>query len=158
MRALRRALELNPNFAVAHAMLAGPLSFRGEYDEGIACAQHALCLSPNDRLVAAYAARSLMISHFTAGRYAETVIWARDSIERMPGQLPGHVFLIAALARQGDLGCAIAAPEMLLRLWPTFSVTWMAETLPMVGKTAERVAEGLRQAGVRETYTPQTEE
>jgi tetratricopeptide (TPR) repeat protein len=158
VRALRRALELNPNFAVAHAMLAGPLSFRGGYDEGIASAEHALRLSPNDRLVAAYAARSLMISHFTAGRYAETIIWARDSIERMPGQLPGHVFLIAALARQGDLGGAIAAREMLLRLWPNFSVTWMAETLPMVGEMAERLAEGLRQAGVPETYTPPTEQ
>jgi adenylate cyclase len=49
VRSARRALELNPNFALAHAVLAMPLAYQGAYKETIASAQHALRLSPFER-------------------------------------------------------------------------------------------------------------
>ena len=36
--------------------------------------------------------------HFTAGRYAECVTWARNMIEKIPETPPGHFILTAALA------------------------------------------------------------
>ena len=54
-RAFRRALELNPNFALAHARLAGSLAVQGARQEAADSAEHALRLSPRDRNVGTYA-------------------------------------------------------------------------------------------------------
>src|SRR5919197_991079 len=40
-RAFRRALEFNPNFGLAHAVLGLPLAFQGAYEEGLKSAEHA---------------------------------------------------------------------------------------------------------------------
>ena len=45
-REIRRAIELNPDFAPAHEMLIGVLVRAGRFDEALAEAQHALDLDP----------------------------------------------------------------------------------------------------------------
>jgi tetratricopeptide (TPR) repeat protein len=148
VRALRRALELNPNFALAHAQLGAPLAHLGVHREAAASAQHALRLSPNDRNVVALASLSLMVVHFAEERYAECASRARIMIEKSPGHLAGHFFLAAALAMQGELTAAAEARDPLLRLRPEFSLSWMKENLPPTGELGERLREGLRRAGV----------
>jgi tetratricopeptide (TPR) repeat protein len=150
VRALRRALELNPNFALAHALLAHVLSLQGAPQEAVDSAEHALRLSPRDRLVGTYASLAMANVHFAAGRYSECVTWARNMIEKGPGYLPGHFLLTAALAMAGDLAAAAEARGTLLRLRPEFSLTWMTENLPQTGELGERLREGLRKAGVPE--------
>jgi adenylate cyclase len=149
-RALRRALELNPNFALAHALLGNSLSLQGAYQEAVASAEHALRLSPRDRLVGTYASLALVQVHFAAGRYSECVSWARNTIEKSPEWLGGHSFLTAALAIEGDLAAAAEARDELLRLRPEYSLTWMTENTLQTGELAERLCEGLRKAGVPE--------
>jgi TolB-like protein/cytochrome c-type biogenesis protein CcmH/NrfG len=149
-RSLRRALELNPNFALAHAYLAVSLAFQGVHQEAVDSAEHALRLSPRDRSVGHYASFAMAIVHFAAGSYAECVTWARNMIEKSPENLPGHFFLTAALAMEGDLTAAVEARDTLLRLGPEFSLAWMSENLPPTGEMAERLREGLRKAGVPE--------
>jgi TolB-like protein len=150
VRVLRRALELNPNFALAHALLAHVLSLQGALQEAVDSAEHALRLSPRDRLVGTYASLAMANVHFAAGRYSECVTWARNMIEKGPGYLPGHFLLTAALAMAGDLAAAAEARGTLLRLRPEFSLTWMTENLPQTGELGERLREGLRKAGVPE--------
>jgi len=150
VRALRRALELNPNFALAHASVGGPLAHQGAHQEAIDRAEHALRLSPRDRLVSLYASLAMANVHFTARRYPESVIWALNLIEKSPEYLPGHSILIAALAMEGDLTAAAAARDTLLRLRPEFSLTWIAENSPITGELAERFRDALRKAGVPE--------
>jgi hypothetical protein len=58
--------------------------------------------------------------------------------------------LIAALAMEGDLTAAAEARDILLRLRPEYSLTWMTENQPLTGEMAERVREALRKAGVPE--------
>jgi adenylate cyclase len=153
LRTLRRALELNPNFALAHAFLATTLANQGASQEAISGAEHALRLSPRDRPVGVYASMAMANVHFTAGRYAECATWARNLIEKSPGYLAGHIFLTAALALEGDPTAAAEARDTLVRLRPEFSLAWMTENLPMpvTGEMAERQREGLRKAGVPET-------
>jgi len=148
-RSLRRALELNPNFALAHARLANALS-QGAHQEAMVSAEHALRLSPRDRSVGYYASLAMAVIHFTAGRYPECVSWARNMIEKSPENVPGHSFLTAALAMEGDLNAAAEARETLLRFRPEFSLTWMTENQPLTGEVADRIREGLRKAGVPE--------
>ena len=150
VRSLRRALELNPNFALAHAFLGNALSLLREHQDAVDSAEHALRLSPRDRLVGYYASVALAQVHFAAGRYSECATWARNVIEKSPDFLPGHFHLAAALAMQGDLITAAEARDTLLRLQPEFSLIWMTENAPQTGELAERLCEGLRKAGVPE--------
>ena len=91
---------------------------QGAHQEAVDSAEHALRLSPRDRTVGNYASLAMANVHFTAGRYPECVIWARNMIEKSPENVPGHSFLTAALAMEGDLTAAAEARETLLRLRP----------------------------------------
>jgi TolB-like protein len=124
-RAVRKALELNPNFALAHAFSAMPLAFQGLHQEAIDSAERALRLSPNDRTVGLYAWLGSAIAQFAVGRYAEAVDSARRAIENAPGHLGPRPFLTAALALCGDMTAAAEARDALLRLRPGFSLAWI---------------------------------
>ena len=149
-RELRRGLELNPNFALAHALLGASLAARGSHQAGIDSARHASRLSPNDRSVAMFASMALMAAHVGAGSYAECVSWARLMTETHPEHLAGHIYLTAALAMLGEMTEATDALAPLLRLRPELSLAWMRENLPPTGKLAERIDEALRRVGVPE--------
>jgi adenylate cyclase len=150
LRTLRRALELNPNFALAHAYLANTLANQEAHREAVDSADHALRLSPRDRHVGTYASIAMANVHFFAGRYSECVTWARNTIETSPDWLAGYVCLIAASAMEGDLIAAAEARSTLLRLQPAFSLAWMTENMPYTGEIAERLCDGLREVGVPE--------
>jgi tetratricopeptide (TPR) repeat protein len=149
-RELRRALELNPNFALAHALLGASLAARGNHQEAIDSAQRALRLSPSDRSVGMFASMALMGAHLAAQRYAESITWSRIMIETNPEHIAGHIYLTAALAMQGEMTAAADARVVLLRLRPELSLAWMRQNLPPTGELAERICQALRNAGVPE--------
>ena len=149
-RAYRRAVDLNPNFALAHARLAGSLAMQGTHQEAVDSAEHALRQSPRDRSVGTYASIAMATVHFAAGRYPECVTWARNVIEKSPELLPGHSVLTAALAMEGDLTAAAEARDTLLRLRPDYSLPWVTQNQAFTGELANRLYEGLRKAGVPE--------
>jgi TolB-like protein/predicted Zn-dependent protease len=147
-RVLRRALELNPNFALAHALRARPLAIGGAHEEAVKSAEHALRLSPRDPLVGTYASFAIALAHFAAGRYAECIEWARNTIARTPEYSPPHTLLAAAAALQGESETAAEALAARLRLRPDLSLGWIGDNLPFAGEVGERWLEGLRKAGV----------
>ncbi|MBV8118519.1 MAG: tetratricopeptide repeat protein [Alphaproteobacteria bacterium] len=149
-RAFRRALELNPNFALAHACLGLPLAVRGERGEAIKSAQYALLLSPNDRIVGARAAEALAAAYFGDANYADGAAWARIAIESGPGVQQPHRLLVAAAAMAGDMSAAAEALATLLRLQPNLSLAWASENTAYTGDMAERFIAGLRKAGIPE--------
>jgi TolB-like protein/Flp pilus assembly protein TadD len=150
VRAFRRALELNPNFALAHAFIGTPLNIQGVHDEAMSGAQHALRLSPNDRLVGTYAGRVMTNAHFRTQNYTECIVWARKLIERAPEDILGHTWLTAALALLGDTVAAAKEKIILRRLQPEFSIAWFTQQSPTTGEVGERLRDGLRRAGVPE--------
>jgi TolB-like protein/class 3 adenylate cyclase len=149
-RAFRRALELNPNFALAHACLGLPLAVRGECEEAVESAQHALLLSPNDRIVGHRAAEALAAAYFGAGHYADCAAWARAAIESAPQHLVAHRLLVSTTAMAGDIPAAAEALATLLLIQPNLSLAWVTENTAYPGNMAERLIEGLRKAGVPE--------
>src|SRR6516164_9399070 len=150
VRAFRRALELNPNFALAHAFIGTPLNILGAHDEALRGAEHALRLSPNDRLVGAYVGRVMTNAYFRAENYTECIVWARKLIERAPEDIWGHTWLTAALALLGDTVAAAEEQIILRRLKPEYSIAWLTQQSPTSGKAGERLNDGLRRAGVPE--------
>ena len=90
VRSARRALQLNPNFALAHAWLGLLLYFQGAHQEAIESAERALRLQLlSGRSVATYASQAMAMVHFAGGRYPECLTWARNLIEKSPGHLVG---------------------------------------------------------------------
>ena len=149
----RRALELNPNFALAHAFIGSPLNIQGAHDEAMRGAEHALRLSPNDRLVAAYAGRVMTNAHFRTQNYTECIVWARKIIERAPEDIWGRTWLTASLALLGDTVAAAEEHIVLRRLQPKYSLAWLDQLSPTPGEARERLRDGLRRAGVPEGIT-----
>ena len=150
VQALRRALSLNPNFALAHAYLANLLVWQGLREEAVEGAEHALRLSPHDRPVGLYASVALAGVHFASGRYQECAAWARAALEKSPGHVGGHGLLTAAFGMAGDPIAAADACAMLLRQFPGYSLARMFEQSPVTGEFAKRFGEGLRRAGIPE--------
>jgi TolB-like protein len=149
-QAFRRALDFNPNFALALAFLGSPLAARGADEEAIRSAECALRLSPADGLVSAYASFAMVFAHLAAARYSDGVIWARKLIDKQPENLMANYLLVAAAAMQRDDAAAAEALGTVLRLRPDLSLTWVRGNTPLTGEIAERVIEGLQRAGVPE--------
>ncbi len=147
LRAIRRALELNPNFALAHGYLAHLWADLGDYDKALATAKHAFNLSPRDRLVELRARIAIAHATFGDGRYAEAVAWTRQLIERFPDHPWGPVILTAAAALLGDRRTAAEALAMARRFRPDFSPAFLSETMCIAGEMRNRVLDGLAQAG-----------
>src|SRR5437764_14792004 len=109
------------------ALLAVTRALQGLHLKAVNSAEHALRLSPRDRLVGTSASLAMAQVNFAAGRYPECVTWARSMIEKSSGHTAGHFFLAAALALAGDLTAAVEARDTLLRLPREFSLAWLAE-------------------------------
>jgi len=150
VRAIRHALELNPNFALARAFLAVPLANLGHRQEAIDEALQAMRLSPNDRNVGAQASLALSVAHFSAGRYADCAAWARSLTEKSADHIAGHMFLTAALAMLDDEAALTEARAALLRVRPEFSLTWMGNNLPPSGELKGQLEIALRKAAIPE--------
>ena len=124
-REFRRAIELNPNFALAHAYQGVALVNQGYYQQGLDSAQHALRLSPNDRNVGNFGCLAAALACFGAAQYADSASWARSMIEQFPEDMRGYFMLAGALAMQGEITDAQQAVAELLRVRPEFTLTWM---------------------------------
>ena len=149
-RAFRRALELNPNFALAHALLGMVLAAEEVHVEAVQIAQRALRLSPIDRLIDIYASLAISIAHFAASRYAESAAWARGIAERHPDYDTAYLMLAAAAAMHGDIEVAAKARATLLDRRPQFSLAWMHNNNPLTGDMLNRVRR--RPAAGRDTW------
>jgi tetratricopeptide (TPR) repeat protein len=149
-RAFRRSLELNPNFALAHALLGGALAAKGAYQNAVTTAEHALRLSPSGRLVDFYASRAIKYAHLGSRNYGESLAWARRLTERYPEYIPGFTWLAATAGLQGDMETAAETLTVVLRHRPHFSLAWMRENLPFSDEILELLLAGLRKAGLPE--------
>ena len=100
--AFHRALEINPNFSLAHASLGHALIFAGEADEGIENISHALRMNPRDPLNY-FRHSSMGLGYFVAGRYSEAIEWAKKSLQRRPNWYMGNLVLAAGYVMTGQL-------------------------------------------------------
>ena len=149
IRTLDRALEMNPNSALAYGFSAIVLGIDERYDEAIEHAQKALRLSPSDPLnyhphfVLAYV-------HLFTSRFEEGAHYATLTIQTKPSFSVPYLILIASLVNLDRLDAARAAAARLLSLVPDFAIAgflradyWRRERMGMI-------ADALRRAGLPE--------
>jgi Flp pilus assembly protein TadD len=148
--AFRRALNLNPNSAAAHAHLGHGLAFAGQDHEAIEHADDAIRLSPFDPMMA-LCLGTIAVSHYTAGRYAEAVQYTTEAARIRPGFQGAHRLRCAGLAQTGQVEEARTLLGTVRRQQPHLSIDWIKANVPyQTPELMERFLEGMRKAGLGE--------
>jgi TolB-like protein/Tfp pilus assembly protein PilF len=146
---LSRAVELDPNLAIARLWLGGAKMYLGRFDEAVGQFQLALRLSPVDpRAFLAYS--GVASSHFLSGRYQEALEWAADGIRRWPLFVQLHRQRMAALAMLGRLEEAARSREEVLRLDAALTISEMKRSSPYRPEDLERMVAAWRLGGMPE--------
>jgi tetratricopeptide (TPR) repeat protein len=145
------ALLLDPNLALAHALMGLHALHLGRGEETEGHVREALRLSPFDP----FASRWFAIVGFaknSLARYEEAITWLTQSISRDGTFAMAHFHLGSALAHAGRLENARSAAATGLALDPTFNLaSFRAAELsedPCYFAWRERLIEGMRKAGV----------
>jgi TolB-like protein/class 3 adenylate cyclase/Flp pilus assembly protein TadD len=148
---LEQALRLNRNLGAAHAWMGQAKITMGRAEEAEAHIDEAFRLSPNDAVAFMWShIRGLAKLHLGADE--EAAGHFRRSVDASRNYPLSHFYMAAALAHLGRLDEARAEVKAGLMLAPNYSIARfqsMAESdNPTYLKQRERIAEGMRKAGV----------
>ena len=148
--AFRGALSLNPNSAAGHCYLAHILAFAARDREAIEHAETAIRLSPLDPEKALFLG-PISVAHYVAGRYAEAVGYASETLRLRPDFQGVQRLHCASLAQAGRIDEARALLATVRRQQPQLSVEWLRASVPyQTPQIMERFLEGMRKAGLDE--------
>jgi len=103
-RLYRRAIDLDPNYAIAHAWYGEYLAFMGRFDEGIAENARARELDPLSLNIVADGGKILQL----ARRYDAEIALLTPALEMDPGYVTAHIWLGSAHAYLGRREEALA--------------------------------------------------
>jgi serine/threonine protein kinase/tetratricopeptide (TPR) repeat protein len=109
----RRALELNPNYAVAHQWYGEYLAAVGRHTEAIAAVKRALDLDPLSLIIHATLGRH---AYYFARQYDQAIAQLRKTLEMDANFWVAHSFLGWVYARVGRLADALAEFQTARRL------------------------------------------
>jgi tetratricopeptide (TPR) repeat protein len=149
--AYRRAIDLNPNFAMAHGWMGGALAYDGKPDAALEAVDHAMRMSPQDPFNFSYLFYAAA-AHYTAERYTEGVACARRVLRERPNHFPARRLLAACYVGLGRLDEARGVISELLRLQPSSSIKRDAYGNVVYARSSdqERFVAALREAGLPE--------
>ncbi|TJV70014.1 MAG: CadC-family transcriptional regulator [Mesorhizobium sp.] len=146
---LARARALDPNSAWAW-LRSGWLDVYREWPEAaIEKFEHFARLSPRDPM--GYMAEiGIGAAHFVAARYGEAVALTQRGLSQQPGAWWGLRLLVTALVHAGRKDEARHACRRLMETYPGLTITKVGDASPFDADTSERIAAGLREAGLPE--------
>jgi TolB-like protein len=146
-----RAVALDPNLALAHALIGLSELYLGHAEETEGHVLEALRLSPRDTFAFVWAQIAGSAKLFL-GADEDAVAWIRRSIESNGNFALSHFFLAAALALLDRLDEAGAEVKAGLALDPRFTLAHFRASAPSDNPTflaqRERAVEGMRKAGL----------
>jgi TolB-like protein len=142
------ALQLNPNFALAHGVYGLVLSWDGHWREGGEAARRALRLSPRDPLAAMFYGIEAYLAYIERD-YAECIALCRKSIRQRGDFVAAWRVMTAAAGMIGDAKLAAEALDGYRRTLPDITLA-KAEFQLRVRHEGERAhfLEGLRRGGL----------
>jgi TolB-like protein len=145
-----RAVELDPNLAVARSWAGWAHLWLGHVEAGLEQFQLNLRLNPIDPRI--YGAQTgVAFANFFAGRDDEAASWARTAIGQQPRFLGAWSILAASHAMAGRIDEAKVACARLMQLNPALRVSSIKSRGPFRGTPgAERLTQALRIAGMPE--------
>jgi adenylate cyclase len=147
--AFRRAIEINPNYALAWGTLGSVLAIDGKAQEAIAASE--ICIQSNPRDPSNFFRfTSLAEAHYLLRNFETSLEWARKSVDRQRNWFRGHHWVIASLMHLGRSDEARGAVDAYLREFPQGSMA-DAEGYPQRNATyREDLLASLRAAGMPE--------
>ena len=146
-----RAIEINPNFALAHGFSAGSLAWSGQPDKALEAVDRAIRLSPRDPFNAIFSNHAA-VAHFVAESYADGVAWEEQVLREHPNVPSAFRYLAACYVGLGQLDKARATISKVLVIQPNSSIKrdaygYAAHTC---ASDQERYVAALRVAGLPE--------
>jgi TolB-like protein len=129
--AFARAVDLNPNFAMAYGMLGLAHAFAGEADHAITFIDQASRLSPRELFHGAFA-QQYAFAHFAAGSYALSLECAKRAHQLRPGHAYPLLIAASCAGHLGDSESAAALLATLKSVAPAISADWVEVNAPFV--------------------------
>jgi len=143
-----RSVELDPNGAMAVALLGMTLSYADRPDEAISHLTHAIRLNP---FAPYWYFVRLGQSYTQKGEYEKALTAYKKGVQQAPGAFAPHVHLAALyvlLGRQEEAG---AAANKVSEIDPNFSVERNAKTIPFKNQAFHKLfVDAMRKAGLPE--------
>lgn len=150
MEAVNRAREINPNIAFVSFLVGAALNICGNPEEGLACIEDAIRVSPGDP-GAFFFYTSAAMSHLMCGRPAEACDLATKSARMYKGWDTTYRILAPALVQLDRIEEARAAVAKLLELSPSMTVSRLRALWPIRNpETLNMILHGLGRAGLPE--------
>jgi DNA-binding winged helix-turn-helix (wHTH) protein/TolB-like protein/Tfp pilus assembly protein PilF len=148
--ALRRALDLDPNYASAHQFLGLRLAESGRFHEGLEHLRRAAALEPSRPTLSALVGMVLIYDR----RYDEAIEQLEATLEMNAALPTAHTYLALAHLRRGDYD--EAARHLTFVQTPTpGSFGYAGQAHALAGRRAEALAEAERLIALaRERYVP----
>jgi adenylate cyclase len=149
MAEMRQAIEFNPSFAAAQAILGHILTYAGRPEETIALVEKAIRLSPNDPRLFIWLP-ALAAAHYQLGHYEQAVEIGRRSWSLNRNWPTGLTYVVAGLGQLGRVDEARAALITYQELRPTNLASWerLARRLFTDQTAVDHIVDGLRKAGL----------
>ena len=144
-----RAIELNPNFALAHSFFGVAHALTGNGAEAFRWIEKARRLSPRDVFNIEFDVHT-SLAHFQMGDYASAAAFASRALEPKPDHLYPHLILAASYAHMGALADAQNQITKVARMAPEYSLALAEERCVYITPDEKaRFLEGLRMAGLQ---------
>jgi adenylate cyclase len=149
LTAIKNALALDPNSAWAWLRSGWLHNYAQQPDTAIEHFQRAMRLSPLDPM-RFNALAGIGAAHFRKGQYDEAARWFEQALRERPDALWTCRGLAAAYAHAGRLEEAKQTVARFLEAYPGMTVSKAIAAAPNAAAVNERIAEGLRKAGLPE--------
>jgi TolB-like protein/class 3 adenylate cyclase len=150
LEAVNRARELNPNIAFVTFLVGAALNICGSPEEGLACIEHAIRVSPGDPGAFFFYTAAAM-AHLMCDRPAEACDLATKSARMYADWDTTYRILAPALVQLGRIDEARSAVAKLLELAPTMTISGLRARWPIRDtETLNAILDGLRIAGLPE--------
>jgi adenylate cyclase len=146
----RKAIELNPNFALAYGYLSLQLAYAGEAEAAIEAGHKAIRLSPRDPELFHFHT-AISTAHFVDEHYTEAIMWANKVMAERPESPAWRRVLAASLVQLGQIEEARRAMEGLLSITPGLTATLLRNIVYFKRpEDFDRYIDALRKAGLPE--------
>jgi adenylate cyclase len=149
LTAVEKALMLDPNSAWAWLRSGWSNTYMRRYDTAIEHFQRAMRLSPLDPMRFS-ALIGIGAAYLAKDRWDEAAQWIEKGLCERPDAAWGYRLLTAAYAAANRLEDAKQAAARFLDAYPDMTVSKAIELTPPSSPLRERIAEGLRKAGLPE--------
>jgi TolB-like protein/Flp pilus assembly protein TadD len=145
-----RSLQLNPNSAIAMTIAGWSELALANPAKALEMFQKAIRLSPRDPR-GWFIAAGLGLSHYLMDQFDQAAPWAKNAVLQNPRSGVALRILAACLAKAGECEEASAAVGKLLEIDPKLTIVkWRARTMFYDKSAYEKIADGLRLAGLSE--------